>query len=172
MLLCFHTTLCSKLCQHNSPRPKGGALVVAHLRRLDVPVNLIRPRHLSNNTLGEGERGLSPRPLLPPSNINHHLNLPCSRWLQWGSIVQPSSSLKHVVVAWKHLSMMHTHVLNKCGIASTQIPVMPNYIVLRNRPDCAIFKYNVSYSPQVDSRKRRIGMLYQQEISAPRRATC
>ena len=112
MLLCFHTTLCSKLCQHNSPRPKGGALVVAHLRRLDVPVNLIRPRHPSNNTLGEGERGLSPRPLLPPSNINHHLNLPCSRWLQWRSIVQPSSSLKHVVVAWKHLSMMHTHVLN------------------------------------------------------------
>lgn len=55
------------------------------------------------------------------------------------------------------------HITDKCGVAGTAIPVMSNYIVLRNRPDCAIFQYNVSYSPQVDSRKRRIGMLYQQE---------
>ena len=55
------------------------------------------------------------------------------------------------------------HITDKCGVAGTAIPVMSNYIVLRNRPDCAIFQYNVSYSPQVDSRKCRIGMLYQQE---------
>ena len=55
------------------------------------------------------------------------------------------------------------HITDKCGVAGTAIPVMSNYIVLRNRPDCAICQYNVSYSPQVDSRKRRIGMLYQQE---------
>ena len=62
------------------------------------------------------------------------------------------------------------HITDKCGVAGTQIPVMSNYIVLRNRPDCAIFQYNISHIPQVDSRKRRIGMLYQQEISARRKS--
>ena len=38
--------------------------------------------------------------------------IPCSRWLQWGSMVRPSSSLKHVVVAGGRLSLNLTHVLN------------------------------------------------------------
>ena len=55
------------------------------------------------------------------------------------------------------------HITDKRGSSGTHIDVTSNFVVLRNRPDCAIFQYNVSYSPQVDSRKRRLGMLYEQE---------
>jgi len=55
------------------------------------------------------------------------------------------------------------HITDKRGTSGTSIDVISNFVVLRNRPDCAIFQYNVSYSPQVDSRRRRVGMLAEQE---------
>jgi len=38
--------------------------------------------------------------------------------------------------------------------------VVSNYITMINRPNCFLYQYNVNYSPQVESKKLRVALLY------------
>lgn len=60
------------------------------------------------------------------------------------------------------------HIQDKRGTSGTQISVVSNFIVLRNRPNHAIYQYNVSYSPQIDSKGFRRKLLFQHETVIPK----
>jgi aubergine-like protein len=51
------------------------------------------------------------------------------------------------------------HITDKRGAAGQPIPLRSNFVVLRNRPNCALYQYNVSYSPPIESRGLRAGLL-------------
>lgn len=51
------------------------------------------------------------------------------------------------------------HITDKRGTAGQPIQLRSNFIVLRNRPNCALYQYNVSYSPPIESRGLRAGLL-------------
>lgn len=55
------------------------------------------------------------------------------------------------------------HITDKKGTHGNPTPMMTNYVVLRNRPGHAIYQYNVSYNPPVDSKSLRIHLLRQHE---------
>lgn len=55
------------------------------------------------------------------------------------------------------------HITDKRGTFGSTTPIMANYVVLRNRPGNAIYQYNVSYNPPVDSKGLRIALLRQHE---------
>ena len=54
------------------------------------------------------------------------------------------------------------HITDKRGTYGTQVPIIANYVVLKNRPGNAIYQYNVSYNPPVDSKGLRISLFGQQ----------
>ena len=51
------------------------------------------------------------------------------------------------------------HITDKRGAAGQTIPLRSNFVALRNRPNCALYQYNVSYSPPIESRGLRAGLL-------------
>ena len=51
------------------------------------------------------------------------------------------------------------HATNKTGSAGRGITISTNHFKLETRPQFAIYQYNVSYSPEVDSKGTRHGML-------------
>ena len=55
------------------------------------------------------------------------------------------------------------HITNKRGEAGRVIHLRSNFVTLRNRPNCALFQYNVSYSPPIESRGLRCGLLRDHE---------
>lgn len=55
------------------------------------------------------------------------------------------------------------HITDKSGTTGQTISVVSNFIRLRNRPNTAIFQYNVSYSPQIDNKGLRLKLVYQQD---------
>ena len=55
------------------------------------------------------------------------------------------------------------HITNKRGEAGRVIHLRSNFVTLRNRPNCALFQYNVSYSPPIESRGLRCGLLKDHE---------
>ena len=55
------------------------------------------------------------------------------------------------------------HIKDKCGSSGTPIRVMSNFIALKNRPECALYQYHVTYNPPIDSKRLRSGLLYSQE---------
>ena len=57
------------------------------------------------------------------------------------------------------------HIQDKRGTTGQEIPLHSNYIVLNNRPNCAIYQYNVGFAPQVESRRARFGLLRSHEES-------
>lgn len=52
------------------------------------------------------------------------------------------------------------HITDKRGSSGREIQVLSNYITMRNRPNSALYQYNVSYSPPLESKKLRVGLLY------------
>ena len=62
---------------------------------------------------------------------------------------------------------MHTkpeHVVDKRGTTKSQdIRVTSNYVVLRSRPNTALYQYHVKYEPNLEYKKLRIGLLCSQE---------
>ena len=52
-----------------------------------------------------------------------------------------------------------SHITDKRGGAGQKIALRSNFVTLRNRPDCALYQYNVSYSPPIESRGLRAGLL-------------
>ena len=66
----------------------------------------------------------------------------------------------------KPFTELHTkpeHVVDKTGITGQQINVVSNYVVLRNRPNTVHYQYHVTYEPQLEYKKLRIGLLFSQE---------
>lgn len=66
------------------------------------------------------------------------------------------------------MSEPHTrpeHITDKRGAAGHEVDLITNYVVLKNRPGKAIYQYNVSYSPPVDSKGLRIALLRDHEES-------
>ena len=56
------------------------------------------------------------------------------------------------------------HVVDKRGATKAQeIRVTSNYIVLRSRPNTALYQYHVKYEPNLEFKKLRIGLLCSQE---------
>ena len=55
------------------------------------------------------------------------------------------------------------HITDKRGAAGNAITLRSNFVTLRNRPNCAIYQYNVSYSPPIESRGLRCGLLRDHE---------
>ncbi len=51
------------------------------------------------------------------------------------------------------------HITDKRGTSGREIQVISNYIKMCNRPNCVLYQYNVSYSPQVESKKMRVALL-------------
>ena len=66
------------------------------------------------------------------------------------------------------ISEPHTrpeHITDKRGAAGNEVDLVTNYVILKNRPGKAIYQYNVSYSPPVDSKSLRIALLRDHEES-------
>lgn len=57
------------------------------------------------------------------------------------------------------------HIADKRGTSGQTVNVFSNYVVLKNRPGGAIYQYNVSYNPPVESKGLRIGLLKDHEES-------
>lgn len=55
------------------------------------------------------------------------------------------------------------HITDKRGTSGSVITLRSNFVTLRNRPNCAIYQYNVSYSPPIESRGLRCGLLRDHE---------
>ena len=51
------------------------------------------------------------------------------------------------------------HIHDKSGKHGHSIRLMTNHVVLKNRPGKAIYQYNVSYNPPIDSKGLRVGLL-------------
>ena len=51
------------------------------------------------------------------------------------------------------------HIADKRGTSGQPIALRSNFVTLRNRPNCALYQYNVSYSPPIESRGLRTGLL-------------
>ena len=51
------------------------------------------------------------------------------------------------------------HITDKRGTAGKPIPLRSNFVALRNRPNCALYQYSVTYSPPIESRGLRAGLL-------------
>ncbi|KAL4223114.1 Piwi-like protein 1 [Mactra antiquata] len=55
------------------------------------------------------------------------------------------------------------HIADKTGSSGTPIPLMTNYFALEQAPDWHLYQYRVDFSPDVDSKKLRIALLYHHE---------
>nr|BAJ07610.1 piwi [Ephydatia fluviatilis] len=55
------------------------------------------------------------------------------------------------------------HMKDKTGTSGQPIALLANYVNMKSRPNCAMYQYNVGYSPIVDSRGLRFLLLRQQE---------
>lgn len=52
------------------------------------------------------------------------------------------------------------HIQDKRGTTGREINVVSNYIKMMNRPNCALYQYNVSYSPPIENKRLRLALLY------------
>ena len=52
------------------------------------------------------------------------------------------------------------HIVDKRGTTGQEINVVSNYIKMLNRPNCALYQYNVSYAPPIESKRLRLALLY------------
>lgn len=55
------------------------------------------------------------------------------------------------------------HIKDKSGSFGTPIKVMSNFIALKNRPECALYQYHVTYDPPIDSKRLRSALIYSKE---------
>ena len=55
------------------------------------------------------------------------------------------------------------HITDKRGEFGKTIKVMSNYVTLKNRPNCALYQYNVAYSPPIENKRLRLALLYSYE---------
>jgi aubergine-like protein len=62
------------------------------------------------------------------------------------------------------------HIKDKRGKTGKEINVVSNYIKMMNRPNCALYQYNVSYSPPIESKKLRVALLYDYQAIGPTKA--
>lgn len=51
------------------------------------------------------------------------------------------------------------HIVDKKGKSGTPIPVISNYFTLESAPNWHLYQYHVDFSPEVDNRKMRAGMV-------------
>lgn len=52
------------------------------------------------------------------------------------------------------------HIQDKRGTTGQEINVVSNYIRMMNRPNCALYQYNVTYAPHIESKRLRLALLY------------
>ena len=52
------------------------------------------------------------------------------------------------------------HITDKRGTSGHRIQVVSNYFSIKNRPNCALYQYNVTFNPQLESKKLRVALLY------------
>ena len=52
------------------------------------------------------------------------------------------------------------HITDKRGTSGYEIQVVSNYLTIKNRPNCALYQYNVTFSPELESKKLRVALLY------------
>lgn len=52
------------------------------------------------------------------------------------------------------------HIQDKRGSSGKAIKVISNYVKMKSRPNCSLYQYNVSYSPPIENKKLRVGLLY------------
>jgi aubergine-like protein len=57
------------------------------------------------------------------------------------------------------------HISDKRGEHGSPVQILTNYVVLKNRPGKAIYQYNVSYNPPVESKGLRM-ILFKEQIPA------
>ena len=55
------------------------------------------------------------------------------------------------------------HIQDKCGTTGRPIQVISNYIRMKSKPNCALYQYNVSYSPPIENKRLRVALLYSYE---------
>lgn len=55
------------------------------------------------------------------------------------------------------------HIQDKRGTTGRAISVVSNYVTLKSRPNSALYQYNVSFSPAIESKKLRFALLYSYE---------
>lgn len=55
------------------------------------------------------------------------------------------------------------HIQDKRGSTGKPIKVISNYVKMKSRPNCALYQYNVSYAPPIESKKLRVALLYSYE---------
>ncbi len=57
------------------------------------------------------------------------------------------------------------HIQDKRGTSGQSIAVISNFVALRSRPDHALYQYQVNYSPQLESKRLRIGLIASHEAT-------
>ncbi len=55
------------------------------------------------------------------------------------------------------------HIQDKRGTSGRPLSVMSNYVRMNSRPNCALYQYNVSYSPPIENKRLRMALLYSYE---------
>ena len=55
------------------------------------------------------------------------------------------------------------HIKDKRGTTGRAIEVVSNYVKLKSKPNCALYQYNVSYSPVIENKRLRVALLYSYE---------
>lgn len=55
------------------------------------------------------------------------------------------------------------HIKDKRGTSGRPISVLSNYVTLKSRPNCALYQYNVSYSPPIENKRLRVALLFSYE---------
>lgn len=51
------------------------------------------------------------------------------------------------------------HITNKAGATGSKVPILTNHFKLTTRPNFTICQYNVSFSPEVEFKKARLGLV-------------
>ena len=52
------------------------------------------------------------------------------------------------------------HIQDKRGNTGRAISVISNYIPMKSKPNCALYQYNVTYSPPIENKRLRVALLY------------
>lgn len=55
------------------------------------------------------------------------------------------------------------HIQDKRGSTGKAISVISNYVKMKSRPNCALYQYNVSYSPPIENKRLRVALLFSYE---------
>ena len=90
---------------------------------------------------------------------------PPSRQLAEMSIQEPGRKRPERGMRYSEPHTRPEHITDKRGASGQPVTVFSNYVVLKNRPGGAIYQYNVSYNPPVESKGLRIGLLKDHEES-------